>query len=244
MLRNRSNNAFLPGVASPAALIADPVRAAMLTAVMDGRALTACELARVAGVTPQTASSHLAKLVAGSLMTVEREGRHRYYRLASAEVAEALEILGTLGPPAAPRRPLAAPAAQALSFARSCYDHLAGELGVAVTAALEARGLIRPRPDRRYQVTARGRNWFAELDIDVTALRPGRKGIARQCLDWTERRHHLAGSLGAALLASFETRRWVRRAADSRAIRLTGAGRVALHRRLGVEATQATVRST
>jgi DNA-binding transcriptional ArsR family regulator len=227
-----------PNIALPAALIGDPARAAILSALCDGRAQPASALAYAARVTPQSASNHLAKLLDGGLLAVEAEGRHRYYRLASAQVAAAMEALAHLAPPI---RSLDAPLtakARRLRFGRSCYDHLAGRLGVAVAAELEARGYLTP-PDqasKQYAVTDAGRRWLHQLGIEVDALKPTAAGLARRCLDWTERRHHLAGPLGAALMARFVELGWLRRDGASRAISITPVGISELRRLLQIEA--------
>jgi DNA-binding transcriptional ArsR family regulator len=220
-------------IATPAALIGDPTRAVMLQALQDGRAQPASALAWAAGVTAQAASNHLAKLVDGGLLAVERQGRHRYYRLASAEVAHAIEALSVL---AAPIRALDTPRsskARALRDARCCYGHLAGRLGVKVCDALIARDLLRPTADKLYEVTPEGRAWFEDLGVSVDSLRSTR-GVARQCLDWTERRHHLAGPLGVKLLAALTARGWLTLETRGRAVRLTADGAQALRSLLGV----------
>jgi DNA-binding transcriptional ArsR family regulator len=220
-------------IATPAALIGDPTRAAMLQTLLDGRAQPASALAWAAGVTAQAASNHLAKLVDGGLLAVEREGRHRYYRLASAEVAHVIEALSVL---AAPVRSLEIPRssqARALRDARCCYGHLAGRLGVKVCEALVDRDLIRPADAKLYEITDDGRAWFEDLGVAVDALRSPR-GVARQCLDWTERRHHLAGPLGVELLEAMTARGWLALEAKGRAVRLTTEGAQALRDRLGV----------
>jgi DNA-binding transcriptional ArsR family regulator len=188
-----------PDVASVAALIGDPSRTAMLTALADGRALPAGELAAAAGLSLSGASAQLARLTQGGLLTMEREGRHRYYRLAGPQVAAALEGPALLA--VTPQRARArSPAAEALRRARTCYDHLAGELGVALAQALEERGLLMAGEGKGLDVTVAGEQWFAQvLGIETARLGPSRNGVARRCLDWTERRHHIAGPLGAAL---------------------------------------------
>lgn len=223
-----------PGVAAAAQLIADPARANMLMALVDGRARPAGELAYAAGVTPQTASSHLAKLLDGGMLTVETEGRHRYFRLAGAHVAQLLEQLAAIGPQAAVRRKPLSRDARRFCFARCCYDHLAGRLGVAVTRALQERALIVPVPEKRFEVTPEGYDWFAGFGLDVGALRPTRRGLARQCLDWTEREHHLAGPLGVQFLGLLCDKGWLRRSATSRAVEVTPQGWAGLKDRLGV----------
>ncbi|HTR08471.1 MAG TPA: winged helix-turn-helix domain-containing protein [Paraburkholderia sp.] len=223
-----------PRVSATAFLIADPARASMLMALADGRALPAGELAYAAGVTAQTASSHLAKLLDGGLLAVEKEGRHRYYRLADAQVATLLENLAAIGARAPVRHKPPGREAQKLRFARCCYDHLAGQVGVAITRRLTEAGLITAEADKRFAVTPAGAAWFGELGLDVTALKPGRHGVARQCLDWTERRHHLAGPLGVAFLALLCERGWLRRTPASRAVQVTPRGWIDLRERLGL----------
>jgi DNA-binding transcriptional ArsR family regulator len=222
-------------VASVAALLADPARATMLAALLDGRALPAGELAYAGGVTAQTASAHLSKLLRGGLVAVETEGRHRYYRLSGPHVAEAIERLATVRPLEPTRRRALGPYARELRFARRCYDHLAGQLGVALARALQQRGIIAPAPDKRCEVTPAGADWFREIGIDIAALKPTRRGLARQCLDWTERRHHLAGPIGAELLRALCERGWLRRLPVSRAIQVTPSGRLELQHRLGID---------
>jgi len=206
----------------------------MLGVLLDGGALLAGELAYAAGITAQTASAHLAKLVDGGFLTVEPEGRHRYYRLAGGEIAAILESLAGFGPASPVRRRALSAEAQELREARRCYDHLAGRLGVAIAHTLEDRDFLVPEADKRYALTAPGRDWFGALGIDAGALRPTRHGVARQCLDWTERRHHLAGPLGAALLARLGELGWLRRSAQSRIVQLTPLGRRELPQRLGI----------
>jgi DNA-binding transcriptional ArsR family regulator len=225
-----------PNIATVAALIGDPARAAILAALADGRALPAGELAVAAGLSPSAASAHLNKLLEGDLLALEREGRHRYYRLAGPQVAAALESLSLIA--AQPSRDMVArsPQAQALRYARSCYDHLAGELGVAIAVALEARGLIAPGGQgKRVNVTKAGAAWLgAVFDIDVRELKPGRHGVACRCLDWTERRHHLAGPLGSRLFQRSCELGWLTRSRQSRAIVLTRKGRNKLREHLAI----------
>jgi DNA-binding transcriptional ArsR family regulator len=234
----------LPSVAGTASLIADPARAAMLIALVDGRALPAGELAYCAGVTPQTASSHLARLVDGGLLTVEREGRHRYYRLAGTHVAQALEQLAAIGPTEPVRRKALTAKARELRFARCCYDHLTGWLGVALTHALQRRAFLIPAPGKAFEVTPAGAAWFGEIGVDVAALKPTRRGLARQCLDWTERNHHLAGPLGAAFLGALCEAGWLRRSRASREIELTPKGQLELKRRLDIDARPSVLTSS
>jgi DNA-binding transcriptional ArsR family regulator len=196
-----ASNAMFAQVAS---LAGDPARAGMLHALMDGRALTASELAYVARITPQTASGHLARMTAVGLLSVEKQGRHRYHRLASPAVAQMIESIMQVASGLEPARPLSVgPRDAALRTARTCYDHLAGRLGVALADALVARGYAEIAADAGV-VTGSGLELLGRIGIDVDALlvrrgkRPARI-LCRPCLDWSERRPHLAGAVGAAL---------------------------------------------
>ncbi|HKX19852.1 MAG TPA: helix-turn-helix transcriptional regulator [bacterium] len=232
--RRPRSHAADPDVAATAALIGDPVRAAMLLALLDGAALAATELAYRGGASPQAASAHLRKLVDGRLLTVAASGRQRRYRLAGRDVAQAIEALLSVAPP---RRIVALTqsfAMERLRAARTCYDHLAGRLGVAVTDGLVRRGAIRPA-NGEFHVTARGEGVFDGLGIDVVELRHARRAFARACTDWTERRPHLAGSLGKALLDCFVANAWLIRAPADRSVRLTARGQRALVRFFGVD---------
>lgn len=223
-----------PYIAEVAALIGDPARANMLSALKDDGLLSATELSHVAGVAPNTASGHLAKLGAAGLVVVERRGRHRYYALACHEVADALEALEALAARAAPRSRVKAPPKDAVRYARSCYDHLAGSLGVALAEALRRRGYI-VGADEDLAVSRKGAAAFDALGIDVAALASGRRRLLRACPDWSERRAHLGGALGAALFERFRELGWLRRRKDSRALSLTPQGRDALRARFGLE---------
>jgi DNA-binding transcriptional ArsR family regulator len=216
-----------------AALLGDPTRAAMLDALMDGRARPAGELARTAGIAPSTASEHLARLVAGRLLVVEPSGRERLYRLASADVAEVLEALSRLGSEEPVSSLRTAGRRDALQAARTCYDHLAGRLGVAVTDALVARDVLRPR-DGSFELSEGGAVFLAEIGVDVDGARARKRVFARSCLDWSERRPHLAGALGAALADAALSHGWVRRRPNDRALDVTPHGVAALRKRLGV----------
>lgn len=213
-----------PSFAIIGALIGVPARANILGALMDGRAQTATELALHAGVSPQTTSSHLAKLTDAKLLAVEAEGRHRYYRIASSAVAEALEPLTLIvahRPVPARRR---SSRLEAERRARMCYDHLAGRLGVAIAAAMVARDYLGPG-GRDFELTAAGERFFAALGIDAQRARRQRRAFARRCLDWSERRPHLAGALGAAFAAHCVARGWIRRAKADRSVLVGAAGR-------------------
>ena len=218
-------------LAEIAALFGDPTRAGIVTSLWDGRARPAGELARLAGVTPATASGHLARLVEGGVLRVEPRGRHRYYRIAGPGVADALETLGQLLSPkvASPANGVPEPLAQA----RMCYDHVAGRLGVGITEALLERRLLQWR-EQSFALSTAGRRWFERNGVDVGALERGRRPLLRGCLDWTERREHLGGALGAALAMHLLERDWIRRERGSRALLVTREGRAGLSRTLGV----------
>jgi DNA-binding transcriptional ArsR family regulator len=216
-----------PYLAEIAHLMGDPARANMLHALMDGRALTAKELAWLAGVAPQTASGHLAKLTQGGLLAVASQGRHRYYRLAGSEVAAALEGLMVLANREGGGRRLPQRVSEELAQARTCYDHFAGRLGIGIHDALMGGGYL-AAGEGGYALTASGKAVFAALGVDVEAKgRPGRAAL-RPCLDWSERRPHLAGHLAAALACRCFEAGWARRRKDSRAVILTAEGHVAL----------------
>ena len=216
-------------LASTAALIADPARAAMLAALLDGRSLPSGELARVSGVSAQSASMHLSQLVDGGFVTVKQQGRHRYYAIARPEVAHAIESLGVIS---TSEKSKPAMSDQTLRYARTCYDHLAGELAVQLMDKFETDGLLVSSGDRDYKLTQRGENFFGKWNIEVEALRQSRRHFARRCLDWTERRDHLAGSLGAAVCDKFLASGWVTRDKHSRAVHVSLAGRRELSRLL------------
>lgn len=207
--------------ASIAALIGEPVRANILWLLTDGRAYTASELAAGTGTTPQNLSMHLGKLIKADLLKVEVQGRHRYYAFARPEVAYAIESLAGLLP---------ARAQEAMTredppirVCRTCYDHLAGRVGVQLTDSLIRLKLLE-RDDRDFLVTDNGERWFSGLGIDCGELRRQRRGLARVCIDWTERRPHLGGSLGAALLKKMLEEGWVKRRENTRAVQVTTKG--------------------
>jgi DNA-binding transcriptional ArsR family regulator len=213
-----------PDFSRTAALIGDPARAAMLCALFDGGEMTASELACRAGVAPNVASAHLAKLRDGGLLTMRPEGRQRLFRIANENVSQALEALTAISEPARIVSLSQSRISAELQAARSCYDHLAGRLGVAVTDALVSRAFIAPSGGRAFELSPKGAEFFSHLGIDVGGLRAQRRAFARQCIDWSERRPHLAGALGAALHHAFIANRWIERNASNRAVRLTPAG--------------------
>ena len=211
-------------LAAVAALIADPSRAAMLDALSGGEALTAGELARRAGVVPSTATEHLARLAAGGLVLSERRGRTRHVRLAGAHVARALEALAAIAPPQRPAGLKAWNHGEALRAARSCYDHLAGVAGVALADALVRRGAL-VAGEGGFLITPAGAAELARFGLDVEAILGARRATARACVDWSERRPHVGGALGAALLDELFRRRWLSRRPGGRALTVTRLGR-------------------
>jgi DNA-binding transcriptional ArsR family regulator len=228
-------------MAEIAALAGDPARACMLQALMDGRALTATELAHAAGVAPQTASGHLGQLARAGLISVERQGRHRYHRLASAAVARMMEGLMLVAADSRPavRARVVGPRDEKMRAARTCYDHLAGRLGVGIADAMSARGYLELSEDAGL-VTAAGEQFLARLGVSLEApaqgARPARtsRPLCRPCLDWSERRWHLAGRLGAAICSHCFDRGWVRRRAADRALDVTPLGTRAFREDFGV----------
>jgi DNA-binding transcriptional ArsR family regulator len=215
-------------VAAIANLLGEPARAAMLLSLMNGRMLPAGELAMTANISPQTASGHLGRLVDGGLLAVETQGRHRYYRIAGTAVADAVESLMALTSSTRQkdRRNPEPPAEGTLAYARTCYAHLAGWLGVRMTEALEQKGLLLPAQGKAFAVSDAGRAWFHEIGIPVPAARKGAEhDVARRCLDWTERRPHLSGALGVALARRLMELRWIAPIRDSRAVRVTVEGK-------------------
>lgn len=208
------------GFAGAANLLAEPARAAMLLELMNGRALPAGELAEAANVSPQTASGHLAKLVEGKFLRVEQQGRHRYYSVASTEVADAVEAILVLTN-GVRKTENKIPAIGTLEHARTCYAHLAGWLGVQIADALQANGLLVPASGRAFAITHRGRDWFEDLGVAIAGGDGVDSKVARQCIDWTERRPHVAGALGVAMHRRFVALKWVVPAKNTRAVRVT-----------------------
>jgi len=241
-------------IAPAAALMADRARAAMLIALLDGRPLAASELARVAAVSAPTASAHLAKLLDGGLVTAIRQGRHRYYQLGGHEVATAIEALSQLGPPAPVRSLRQSRQAAALAEARTCYDHLAGRAGVLLLDGLvregllsevtgagrgldgAADGLAADMTSVRFQVTPSGVARMAPFGINVETVRATRRRFATACLDWTQRKPHLGGSLAAAITTRLFELGWIERGARVRSVRVTPEGREGLAATFGWQA--------
>jgi DNA-binding transcriptional ArsR family regulator len=213
-------------VATVASLIADPARSRMLAALMGGMALTATELAREAGIAPPTASGHLGKLLDGGLLTAVRQGRHRYYRLSGPDVAGMLESLMEAAARQGPTHRLG-PREEALRTARVCYDHLAGEAGVRLSDALVASGRL-AWSDQAFSLTPSGRAFAVSFGVDMERLEKSSRPVCRACLDWSMRRPHLGGGLGAALFGRMEAKGWIRRTPGSRAVQVTPVGEAGL----------------
>jgi DNA-binding transcriptional ArsR family regulator len=214
-------------IARIAGLVGEARRIQMLTALLDGNAHSAAELAMAAAVSPQTASSHLSKLLSGGLIVSESKGRQRLFRLKNSDVAVAIEALGALAEDSA------SPAMPELRFARTCYDHLAGVLAIALRNELLRRDVLRHRGDA-FMLTPHGERFLHRLDIDGESLGGLRRSFARKCLDWTERHHHIGGSLGAALLSRFTEMKWLARMRETRAVRLTHDGECGFERVFGI----------
>jgi DNA-binding transcriptional ArsR family regulator len=221
-------------LAALAALMGDVSRANILGALMDGRALTALELSLAAGVTPQTTSSHLAKLKEAGLLVLQKQGRHRYYRLASAQVARTVESLMALTADGPPRHRAKSKLDDELAAARTCYDHIAGRLGVSICDALVEREYVVFDKDAG-EVTAIGHEFFAGLGIDLLTAAKYRRVFCRPCLDWTERRPHVAGRLGAEIADLCFTKKWLTRNVGTRALTVTGQGSRALPLAFGID---------
>jgi DNA-binding transcriptional ArsR family regulator len=224
-------DADIPAIA---AMLAEPARAQILALLSDGRALPAGELARLAHVAASTASTHLSRLLDAGLVAVEQHGRHRYFRLATPEIVRAMEALAVVAPPQPVRSLRDDRVGAALRFARTCYDHVAGRLGVEITSALLDQGALAPSP-RGYELTPTCDRLLDPLGIDLDELRRGRRTFARPCLDWSERRHHLAGALGAAIARSMLDDGWVDRSRAGRALFVTDRGQAGLEGLLGIE---------
>lgn len=228
-----------PDVALIAGLMGEPARAAMLVALVDGRALPAGELAFLSNVAPQTASFHLRKLLDASLIAVERQGKHSYYRLANGRVAATLESLAALAPlrtqvDLRARTRQQSQRIQELRFARTCYRHLAGVLAVEISQALLDRGLLAAVSETAWCLTDRGHDWCSQLGMPLPSSARARKLASRACIDWTERRHHLGGALGSALFSRLAELRWIVKNPHTRAVRVTHAGARALEQQLGI----------
>jgi DNA-binding transcriptional ArsR family regulator len=223
-----------PNVVEVANLIGDPSRLAILMSLLGGKALPATDLAHAARISPQTASSHLSKMVEGGLLLHESFGRHKYFRLASHEVAHALESLMAIAPPKPVRSLRESDEQKTLRHARTCYDHLAGKIGVALTDRLLDMKLLE-ESGSDYVLSVEGMEMLRNFGVEVDADPRKRRHYARQCLDWSERRYHLAGSLGAAITKRLLQLKWLERLPNSRAVRVTKAGMQGLASEFGLD---------
>ncbi|WP_258297203.1 ArsR/SmtB family transcription factor [Paenibacillus peoriae] len=211
-------------VAMIASLVSEPSRAAILTALLDGRFHTASELAHMAGIKPQTASFHLAKMTEAQVVTVEKQGRHRYFGIQGPEVAQVMESLLSIAPPVPIKSFKHASENEALRLARTCYDHVAGQLGVQLMSFFIQKGILSEDQDGLH-ITEQGETFFTDFQIDLKKTRQKRRSFSHKCLDWSERRHHLAGALGNALLDRLFELNWIERLPTTRAIRVTADGK-------------------
>jgi DNA-binding transcriptional ArsR family regulator len=207
-----------------AGLIGDPKRATILWTLLNGKALTATELAISADTTPQNVSMHLGKLVASDLLSVQSQGRHKYYSYSRKEIAHAVEVLASLFSPASLQMAKTPENHSPIKYCRTCYDHLAGKIGVMVLDSMIGQGIILQK-DRTIVLSKKGITWFAHLGIDVKRLSDQRRSVIRPCLDWSERRHHLAGALAASLLEKMIAEDWIRKAKNSRTAIVTSTGK-------------------
>jgi len=213
-----------PNMAEIGSLLGETSRATMLASMMDGRFHTASELAYMAAIKPQTASFHLAKLVEGKLVRVEKQGRHRYFQLAGEEIAQLLESFLAISPPPEVRSLKQSSQMKLLQDARTCYDHLAGKLGVQLTESLLNAGFLKLE-EKQFLITDEGTQFFTDFGLDLDDLKRKRRSFSHACLDWSERRYHLAGALGKGMLTRFLSLGWVTRVPSIRAIKVTEKGR-------------------
>ena len=221
-------------VAIIAALVSEASRAAILTVLLDGRFHSASELAQMAKIKPQTASFHLAKLIDANVVTVEKQGRHRYFAIRDQDVARVMESLLSITPPVTVKSLRQSSQDKAMRYARTCYDHLAGNIGVQLTNALLRNGILLEEEDR-YTVTEHGTKFFADFGVDLNEAATKRRQFSHQCLDWSERRHHLAGALGNALLERVLELNWVRRLPGTRAVQVTDEGKASFEKVFSLE---------
>ncbi|MCY8175922.1 ArsR/SmtB family transcription factor [Bacillus inaquosorum] len=220
-----------PNIAKISSLLSDPSRSSILLSLMDGRIHPAGELAYLANIKPQTASFHLNKLLEAKLISVEKHGRHRYYRLSNSEAASVIEQLLSIAPKEKVTSLKDSKEKSDLHFARTCYDHLAGYVGVQITNSLVEQGMLR-KIDLNFEVTSEGSLFFSNFGINEEQQRNKRRAFARCCLDWSERQHHLAGALGNALLVRMLEEKWIVRMPKTRAIKITQSGKTAFEKYL------------
>ncbi|WP_103070472.1 ArsR/SmtB family transcription factor [Aquimarina sediminis] len=217
-----------------AALLGDKSRAIMLWCLLDGRAYTAMELSVCADISAQSASNHLKKLLEANILYVEKQGRHRYYRFTSSEVAQVIESMAGLVSLNNDYKRVKGPKQSDITYARTCYDHLAGEIGVKITDALLDIGVVEVI-EKSYIVTPVGKDWFKDIGVNVNEVMLQKRSFAHPCLDWSERRHHLAGALGASFLTSLLQNDWIRRKKDSREVTVTSRGKSEFKKRLNID---------
>jgi DNA-binding transcriptional ArsR family regulator len=223
-----------PDIITIASLMGEPARAIILLSLLGGASLPASELASRCHLTPQAISSHLAKLVAGGLLHVEHRGKYRYFRLANSEVGDAIETLEAISPSPPVRSLRQSEEAKALCFARTCYDHLAGRLGVSIMQSLLQHDYLK-EAERRYLLTPAGEQWCTHMEIDWLKISPPRRVFASSCFDWSERCDHLSGALGASITARLFNLGWIVRTPTTRAVHLTESGRIGLAHELGID---------
>ncbi|WP_299156601.1 helix-turn-helix transcriptional regulator [uncultured Tenacibaculum sp.] len=217
-----------------ASLLGDKSRAIMLWNLLDGRAYTATELANCSGISLQSASNHLAKLLQKNILSVEKQGRHRYYKFSSPDVAQVIESMASLLSLQQDYKKVKKPKASAFTYARTCYNHLAGEVGVIITEALISHNIISPL-NKEYIVTATGKQWFLKLDINIDETQNLKRSFAHQCLDWSERKHHLAGALGDVFLETLLKEDWFRKHKNTRELIITAKGKQHLKQLLNID---------
>ncbi|AXT61160.1 transcriptional regulator [Aquimarina sp. AD10] len=217
-----------------ASILGDKSRAIILWSLLDGRAYTATELAISANISRQSASNHLTKLTEVQLLTVEKQGRHRYYKLANAKVAHVIESMASLISLTKEYKKTKAPKLTDFTYFRTCYDHIAGSVGVKITNALLNHKIIEVS-GKDYKVTNSGKKWFNSLGIDIDAIKQKKRSFAFQCLDWSERKHHIAGALGASILETMIEKDWIRKKANSRELTMTSTGKKELKNRLNID---------
>ncbi|WP_435260834.1 ArsR/SmtB family transcription factor [Tenacibaculum sp. nBUS_03] len=217
-----------------ASLLGDKSRAKMLWNLLDGRAYTATELANCADISLQSASNHLSKLLQNNLLTVEKQGRHRYYKFSTPEVANVIESMASLLSLNTNYKKVKRPPVTAFTYARTCYNHLAGEVGVKITNALLEKNIIKPL-EKKYIVTSFGENWFLKLGIKIKETKKTKRSFAHQCLDWSERKHHLAGALGDAFLVKMLEKDWLRKNKNTRTLTLTTHGKQEINKLLNID---------
>ena len=217
-----------------ATLIGDRARSAMLWNLMDGRAYTATELSLCADISAQSASNHLSKLVNANILAVERQGRHRYYRFANSEAAQVIESMTSLMAFNKDIKKIGRPGIEGITYARTCYDHLAGKAGVEITGSLIKNGIIKTS-GKNYEVSRKGNDWFGSIGIDIEEVKLHKRSFAHQCLDWSERKHHLAGALGASLLRIMLKKDWIRKRNDTREVTITPKGKIELKKLLDLD---------